>query len=209
MALHDETELQLPEEEDVPEEEKPFEQDIEELEVEAPTSDANYQDSAIIRDLRAGIKRVAGVPSNTDTGNEGELRIDSTNKDMYMFLASAWTKIGGVSVQAGGADTYSSTGDKATTGVGFTPKVVFIFATDQSQLASWGFSSGTGTTDNVVLHFTDTAYLAQNNRVIFLEDSGATFESRAKLTSFDSDGFTFNVSTHTSGTVAFVWLAIG
>lgn len=114
-----------------------------------------------------------------------------------------------------GTFSVSATGSKVVTGVGFQPKVIIIWHASgpgslyhvigvaASASEEWTVSAfsqdGTGTSN--------TFCAGRDDATINLRD-GAVVYVLANLTSFDSDGFTLNVTT-SSGTQVLDYLALG
>ena len=114
----------------------------------------------------------------------------------------------------------TSAGSQSIKGVGFTPKVLFIWSTPAS--GGWDinseFSFGFAASSSQYGHFcsagTDAVSPSQEQRRMASAACGwisgaGTFEAESTLTSFDSDGFTLNWSTVDPWGITYHYLALG
>lgn len=129
--------------------------------------------------------------------------------------------------KVGNATQKTSTGNKSTTGVGFTPRGM-IFGTvcdtttsgvstnarlcvGASTGASNNVSLWTGDADNSALMVTDTNM--SSSKCIFMGTEGVlaavTTQAEANIDTFDSDGFTLNWTTADATSRAFGFVAFG
>jgi hypothetical protein len=104
---------------------------------------------------------------------------------------AALTGIGLVKTGSVTYDTATATGTQAITGVGFTPKLISLWAvTDSVDEYSDGFSDGT---TNIVSYGISGgiagAWRSSSAYIIFLYQ-GSTVRTTSTLQSFDADGFT-------------------
>ena len=129
----------------------------------------------------------------------------------------------GVSTAVGGFTLPGATGDFSVTGLGFEPKAIIFFSScvgteDTFQIHSCqhiGITDGTNdrcgyaaSIDNVAT--ADTYREFRNDACInFYSLASKTLNTRATLSSFDSDGFTLNFSTNISSTVEVYYIAYG
>lgn len=123
--------------------------------------------------------------------------------------------VGGDDVTGAKVGTFSytaATGNKAITGVGFQPDALFVIGntvsntTDNNTMFMVGaavsatdqavsmYHSGDSNNPTIVEHHTRYGHLIAMSSVF----AGAGFNEAAKLSSFDSDGFTLNVTTNTN-----------
>lgn len=127
---------------------------------------------------------------------------------------------GGSFIRAGiGVDTAKTTnGTKATTGVGFKPDCLFIFAsgaltTNGGTNTRDGVGWSDGTTDFSVstcgTRNTNPSILfhAQRPKIVAL-NNGSTIFNEANIQSFDPDGFTLNWTTTNGGANVFSYIAL-
>ena len=117
----------------------------------------------------------------------------------------------------------TSTGTKATTGIGFTPVAMFASSVADTAGAavsadarfSFGMTAGTTesymgdtSTDNVTT--TEVAFRSQTNDFIGMLSGGTpTVDAEASVSSLDADGFTLNWGTADATAREFLYMAIG
>jgi hypothetical protein len=133
----------------------------------------------------------------------------------YVAFSRCQCKTGTISAPAG-------TGTSATTGVGFTPKALILLHVGLTSEGShsvdcvWSMGWASSTTKRASFSFTDDDAAAtsicyteyEGDEIISgLTIAGAS-DLAADLSSFDSDGFTLNYTTTTSG-VKIAYLALG
>jgi len=110
-------------------------------------------------------------------------------------------KTGGFKIGIISGSTVGSTGNKAITGVGFTPKLVRFTILANSTFNTTSTITGDGamdgTTQFVTMNYnngtTTTKQSSQSNAIGFITTSDALL--LASYVSMDSDGFTINVGT--------------
>src|SRR6266436_1963155 len=105
----------------------------------------------------------------------------------------------------------ASTGSQATTGIGFKPDAILVFSaglttaiTTNTAHAILGLGFGTSSSARGTSTTVDITRFESTSKLITVFSSGSTKSVEADLTSLDSDGFTLNFSTTTSG--AFLWV---
>lgn len=121
----------------------------------------------------------------------------------------------------------TSTGTKATTGVGFQPSGLILASVCDTQTAGtadhsrFSFGATTGTSNNVSLWTGDADNVADsiadtimsNSKCITLATEGVaaatTTQAEAALSSFDSDGFTLDWTTADATARVFGYVAVG
>ena len=154
------------------------------------------------------MSKIALTPSATGTGTF-TISSPATNTDRTLTLpdetgtvltsgaalpaisGAALTGIGLVKTGSVTYDTATATGTQAITGVGFTPKLISLWAvTDSVDEYSDGFSDGT---TNIVSYGISGgiagAWRSSSAYIIFLYE-GSTVRTTSTLQSFDADGFT-------------------
>lgn len=123
-----------------------------------------------------------------------------------------------LNVKAGSFTAKTGTGSDAITGIGFLPKILFLFFIDATSAGSsvnfrngWGAYDGTtsaccgmGTDDGS----NSAQSRASNTKCISIIDASGTLLAEASGSSLDSDGFTLNWSTAGAGELV-GYLAIG
>jgi hypothetical protein len=112
------------------------------------------------------------------------------------------------------AKDLSTTGDVATTGIGFSPRVILFFAEEPvSDAMSWGIYSYGSVPDNAVVIMRGTGDSAGLNvtRCISLAAPGGIQIAQAYVSSRDADGFTLtwsHPSDAASGTATIIAFCI-
>jgi hypothetical protein len=133
----------------------------------------------------------------------------------YITFAACQAKVGMLSAPAG-------TGTSATTGIGFTPKALILCSVGTTANDSHttdtvfglGFASGTSARGTSAFSQSDNLAtssvkrLADTDEVLAMMNGGGTKTLEADLSSFDSDGFTLNYTTTTSG-MQIAYIALG
>ncbi len=127
------------------------------------------------------------------------------------YLALAGSDL--TSVKVGSFTTPVSTGNNATTGVGFQPDAVLLFSngdvleTDTNSVA-FGFGFAVSASERAWTSLatprskvTTETYRRQGTDgcIAYLDHDGSSLEVHADFVSFDADGFTLNFDTTTSG----------
>lgn len=150
---------------------------------------------------------------NAATGNAVQIQATGGDTNIGVTLVPKGTgKPSGFANFYAGTFTISGTGNKAVTGVGFTPKLVVFdwvagssatadnntsgWMTSTAQFAKWS-SSNSGANTSARNAYTDSCFANGSS-------ASSTASERASYVSMDSDGFTVNVSTSASGTWAFI-----
>jgi hypothetical protein len=140
--------------------------------------------------------------------------------------AFAWPYVafGGESVYVGIETQKTSTGTKATTGVGFEPAGILLFSTGRVNSASvidgdsrfsFGGASAVGAEGSTWIRSVDAALTMDTDqrtvtdKIIGFADSGTTTVAEADLSSFDSDGFTLDWTTADGTAREFSYMAFG
>lgn len=107
--------------------------------------------------------------------------------------------------------TNGTTGTQAFTGIGFTPRMVRIIA-NYGAGATKGFSDGRATSSSnnrcMTQWFDSSKLIGQNinnNNLINLIDSSGSSVFVANLYSFDTDGFTINITNATGGACSIIY----
>lgn len=105
----------------------------------------------------------------------------------------------------------AATGNQASTGVGFQPDSLLMFSAGLTTAATVNtshaiMSKGFGTSSSArgTVANTDITRIESTAKVLTVYSSGSTKSVEADIVSLDSDGFTLNFTTTTSG--AFVWV---
>lgn len=151
--------------------------------------------------------------------------INQTTTDGTLLL------IGYLAIQGGqwkvGTETQkTSTGTKATTGVGFTPSAILFGSSVDTQTAGTAdhnrqmFGVTTGASNNTALFAGDSdatanavasTIMSATKCIVMATEAGAspTTQAEAALSSFDSDGFTLNWSTADATARVFGYVAMG
>lgn len=109
-----------------------------------------------------------------------------------------------------GTFTVSATGAQSVTGVGFTPKFIAIYNSDGANtLAIFSLTIYDGTTTRSIgLEASTAAANSYANTNFSVEDRTNTTIIAGTMTSLDTDGFTFNITTKTTNR-NFVYVAYG
>lgn len=112
------------------------------------------------------------------------------------------------------AATLGTTGNKAVTGVGFTPKLVLfrmIVSSNSSTSALMADGSMTATTQHVTAGAAGASFRRQGSQthcLAWVNVGSAAFDMSATRVSLDADGFTINVGVATSSAFDWEWIAI-
>ena len=137
--------------------------------------------------------RTLTLPDEAGTVLTSASSLASANLDgaLPAISGAALTGIGLVKTGSVTYDTATATGTQAITGVGFTPKLISLWAvTDSVDEYSDGFSDGT---TNIVSYGISGgiagAWRSSSAYIIFLYE-GSTVRTTSTLQSFDADGFT-------------------
>lgn len=123
--------------------------------------------------------------------------------------APAWTEI--TSTRKIGSltrDLTASTGSVATTGVGFTPRLLFVlFNQDNNLRFGIGFTDGTS---KFCAYASDTSWKFRNTASYLIQSNDTSAYQQADIASLDSDGFTLSWTKTGSptGTLTIYYLAI-
>ena len=155
---------------------------------------------------------------------------DADGFTLNWILTGASRTFGYLALKGGqyavGSDTQkTSTGTKATTGIGFTPKGLLLFSFNKiasvnpstNNRFSLGGASAAGTEGSIWVgdtHGADpmsTDKATSTTKIIQLIDTDAptAVDAEADLSSFDSDGFTLDWTTADAVARQFVYLAMG
>lgn len=119
-----------------------------------------------------------------------------------------------LSAQVGSITCPASTGNQATTGVGFQPKAILFWSnarTADGGAATYNASFGAATSSSsrfAISNDGSTSARHDNGKCISVCASGSTPLCAADFVSFDADGFTVNWTTVSSGVVV-NYLALG
>ena len=141
---------------------------------------------------------------------------------LALGLAAAPTEAG-FSFKKGSFSRSTATGSQSITGVGFQPKAIIFFWTQQTSAGLAADANGgagfttSSSNERAVAYFSDDALDSSNTsrrtsqtNCILIFDSSGTFGAQAALTSLDADGFTL-AWTVTSGATADIvhYVALG
>lgn len=144
-------------------------------------------------------------------------RAISINQPLF-YLA-----IAGGDWKVGVETSKTSTGTKATTGVGFKPAGLFAFSWGLAASASvdatqgkWSMGASDGTTEGFAWFESDDNNTATDvddrtdtSKFIGMAAQPSTTQAEADVSSFDSDGFTLDWTTADAAAREFVYVAIG
>jgi hypothetical protein len=152
---------------------------------------------------------VANGASSINSGNITDTRAFATVDGKYLKAASVTPakRTGGFKIGTIAAATLGSTGDKAVTGVGFTPKLVRfkILASANTSAATAGEGAMTSSAQYTTMirvgssGTQDSRYSSTSACIGYLNDGTSTPALLAAYKSMDADGFTITVSTASSG----------
>lgn len=108
-------------------------------------------------------------------------------------------------------DSSTASGTQAVTGVGFQPKVIYLFSTEDGATAmSLGVSDGSSHHVAIDAHIKGAdKWTRDTSHCILIWDSGSAW-NEASINSFDSDGFTIQWAKtgSPSGTITTIYLAL-
>lgn len=181
---------------------------------------------------------LAGMVEGNPASVNSEAQLTSFDSDGFTLNYSAVTgtkvlfaylAIKGGSYKVGLETAKTSTGTKATTGVGFLPKALMLVSAMDTAAASVtktgrvsvGFASGTGDSTNYsIIQQSEDSVTTSNTGIIGCDTlciycdktippgTSAVPEAGAKLSSFDSDGFTMNW-VYADSARQFIYVAFG
>jgi hypothetical protein len=173
-------------------------------------------------------KVFAQIASTSDTvASEGTLASFDSDGFTINYTTGAALAIGYLALRGGsffvGSDTQkTTTGTEATTGVGFTPKGVFFWSSNQansssiSSTAKYSIFAADGTTEGGVwFQSLDAAadgtsdMRTVTDKALGFSTQASTTDAEADLSSFDSDGFTLNWTTADATAREFLFAAFG
>lgn len=139
------------------------------------------------------------VIGTTDTQTITNKTINADNNTITNIGPSERT--GGYYIGTISAATFSTTGNKAITGVGFQPKLV-KFQLLPSNSSSIGYSGGGSMTASSQFSWVHTyasgsasRYSSKTSCITHVNSGASTVANQASYVSMDSDGFTINVGT--------------
>lgn len=183
-------------------------------------SGAQNNQAIIIMNGASAIDGTAGISSMDSDGFTLVINDQFTSNFTIGYLALAGSDI--TNVDTGGTNSGTTTGNVGFTGVGFQPDTVIIINTADRSSESFGAEAAFGigaaagaspTSATVSIGMKDAVTTPNTKRygrtgdVLAGMNSSGTFNSRASLNSWDSDGFTLNFAT-AAGSRRFYWLAI-
>lgn len=156
--------------------------------------------------------------ANAATGNDPTITAsgDDTNVGLEFVPKGTGKPKGFTNFYIGtiSSSTMNSTGNKAITGVGFTPKMVQFMALPSASgsNATFAFGQMTASAQTTSSMTIDTSnnkgrYSSSSNCISYATPGSASATILATYVSMDSDGFTINVSTAAS--IEFAYLAFG
>jgi len=136
---------------------------------------------------------------------------------------AAYASPASLDVKKGTFTRQASTGNQPVTGVGFQPKAVIFFWTNQTAEGfSAGLSYGVGfaasatqefalsmAADDNVATTNDGSRRSNSNSIIILSNGTPTLGAQADVASFDADGFTVNWTTNNGAATIIHYIALG
>ena len=176
------------------------------------TTDNNARLSSInvITEIGAGVEYTVHISNITSSGFDHVTEVNDPAGDQFSFLALELP----VSVKAGTISLPAATSSASFTGVGFKPDSLLLLAsnmsavdTDYTDSAAGGIGlvaiDGSSTYSNVITDKdgvgTTVTRSLTDNQIRMLNHDGSTNNVLGTHTSFDTDGFTWNLATSTSG----------
>jgi len=160
----------------------------------AKIKDANVTAAKLAADLVNAL--ASGIPDGTDEFLFGVAGGSGVKKAAALTMKGYFSK-----AKAGTFAKPGGTGNSAVTGVGFTPKAIFIFAAVPGGGSRGSIGFGADATGRGAFYY-DTGNVGLTLSAILYAGSAAD------LTSLDSDGFTLNWS-NVGTTLTLAYLALG
>jgi hypothetical protein len=188
-----------------------------------PTNEAmHYRDDAVFYQHTQGAATTSGRLDVSAFASDGFTCI--VDEVFGAGFQLGWMAIGGTGVtnaKTGAFNEPGSTGSLGVTGVGFQPTCVLLIGcggtaaaptfVDDSNI-SFGVATGSGSTEQFVLAGSGNdnvspsvqrSYIKSGECVALCDAAATSIDFRASFTSFDSDGFTLNVTERASTRVVF------
>ena len=176
------------------------------------TTDNNARLSSvnIITEVGIGVEYTVHISHITSSGFDHVTEVNGAGGDQFSFLALELP----VSVKAGTISLPAATSSASFTGVGFKPDSLLLLAsnmsavdTDYTDSAAGGIGivaiDGNSTYSHVITDKdgvgTTVTRSLTDNQIRMLNHDGSTNNVLGTHTSFDADGFTWNLATSTSG----------
>jgi hypothetical protein len=180
---------------------------------------------------RQRTNEVFAFPANSGTFGKATLKSFDADGFTLNWVVDAgsqgyfyWLAMKGPQFKVGNFTQKTSTGSQATTGVGFTPKVLVVTSfnnvADLFSIATQRMSIGmaTGSSEEACIWYGDRdaeadtiadSDLDRAATIKMMTEGTPTIDAEADLTSFDGDGFTLNWSTADAVAREIIYIAMG